>query len=149
MRTCCPSSSSWRAKASVTVMVGAVSAVEEGGGGPGGQAVRSPSSANRAILAVMARRRRRARPGSMGLGSTARRIVAAMPVRREVLEIVGREVVVTNPDKVFFPEIGATKLDLVRYYLAVADGALRGVAGRPMALKRFVNGAGRALLPGA
>jgi len=78
----------------------------------------------------------------MGLGSTARRIVAAMPVRREVLEIVGREVVVTNPDKVFFPEIGATKLDLVRYYLAVADGALRGVAGRPMALKRFVNGAG-------
>jgi bifunctional non-homologous end joining protein LigD len=65
-----------------------------------------------------------------------------MPVRREVLEIAGREVVVTNPDKVFFPEIGATKLDLVRYYLAVADGALRGVAGRPMALKRFVNGAG-------
>ncbi len=65
-----------------------------------------------------------------------------MPVRREVLEIAGREVVVTNPDKVFFPEIGATKLDLVRYYLAVTDGALRGVAGRPMALKRFVNGAG-------
>src|SRR3972149_5440440 len=149
MRTCCPSSSSWRAKASVTVMVGAVSAVEEGGGAPGEQAVRSPSSANRAILAVMARRRRRGGgggggggPGSMGRGSTARRIVAAMPVRREVLEIVGREVVVTNPDKVFFPEIGATKLDLVRYYLAVADGALRGVAGRPMALKRFVNGAG-------
>ncbi|MGH2406484.1 MAG: DNA polymerase domain-containing protein, partial [Candidatus Limnocylindrales bacterium] len=64
-----------------------------------------------------------------------------MPERREVLSIAGREVTVTNPDKVFFVEIGATKLDLVRYYLAVADGAIRGVAGRPMALKRFVNGA--------
>src|SRR5919199_1279303 len=57
------------------------------------------------------------------------------------LEIEGREVVVTNPDKVFFSRTGHTKLDLVNYYLAVADGALRGVAGRPMALKRFVNGA--------
>ncbi|HZD18186.1 MAG TPA: non-homologous end-joining DNA ligase [Actinomycetota bacterium] len=64
-----------------------------------------------------------------------------MPARREVLEIAGREVAITNPDKVFFPSLGTTKLDLVRYYLAVADGALRGVAGRPMALKRFVNGA--------
>ena len=43
--------------------------------------------------------------------------------------------------KVYFPEAGHTKLDLVRYYLAVADGALRGVGGRPMALKRFVDGA--------
>ncbi len=59
----------------------------------------------------------------------------------EVIEVAGREVTVTNPDKVFFPELGLTKLDLVRYYLAVADGALRGVAGRPMALKRYVNGA--------
>src|SRR5262249_37336942 len=48
---------------------------------------------------------------------------------------------ITNPDKVFFKELGLTKLDLVRYYLAVADGALRGVARRPMALKRFVHGA--------
>ena len=39
-----------------------------------------------------------------------------------------------------FPEAGLTKLDLVRYYLAVADGALRGVRGRPMILKRFVKG---------
>lgn len=58
----------------------------------------------------------------------------------EVLEIDGREVRVSNPDKVVFPEPGLTKLDLVRYYLAVADGALRGVAGRPMVLKRFVKG---------
>jgi len=64
-----------------------------------------------------------------------------MASRKEVLEVAGREVTVTNPDKVFFPRTGHTKLDLVRYYLAVADGALHGVAGRPMALKRFVNGA--------
>jgi bifunctional non-homologous end joining protein LigD len=61
--------------------------------------------------------------------------------RNEVLEVAGREVTISNPDKVFFPHSGHTKLDLVRYYLAVADGALRGVWGRPMALKRFVNGA--------
>jgi DNA ligase D-like protein (predicted polymerase) len=64
-----------------------------------------------------------------------------MPKEQAVLEVEGREVVVTNPSKVFFPAIGATKLDLVRYYLAVAEGALTGVRGRPMALKRFVNGA--------
>ncbi len=64
-----------------------------------------------------------------------------MPTEKEVLRIDGREVTVSNPDKVYFPETGHTKLDLVRYYLAVADGALRGAGGRPMALKRFVNGA--------
>jgi bifunctional non-homologous end joining protein LigD len=64
-----------------------------------------------------------------------------MPARKEILEVAGRDVTVSNPEKVFFPGTGHTKLDLVRYYLAVADGALRGVAGRPMALKRFVNGA--------
>jgi bifunctional non-homologous end joining protein LigD len=64
-----------------------------------------------------------------------------MPARKETLDVAGREVTVTNPDKVFFPRTGHTKLDLVHYYLAVAEGALRGVAGRPMALKRFVNGA--------
>ena len=56
------------------------------------------------------------------------------------LDVAGREVTVTSPDKVIFPGTGHTKLDLVRYYLAVADGALRGVAGRPMILKRFVKG---------
>jgi bifunctional non-homologous end joining protein LigD len=64
-----------------------------------------------------------------------------MPKREEIVEAAGREVTVTNPDKIYFPEAGHTKLDLVRYYMAVADGALQGVAGRPMALKRFVNGA--------
>jgi DNA ligase D-like protein (predicted polymerase) len=67
-------------------------------------------------------------------------MVVGMPSKREVLEIAGREVTVSNPEKVFFPRTGHTKLDLIRYYLAAADGALRGVAGRPMALKRYVNG---------
>lgn len=58
----------------------------------------------------------------------------------EVLEIDGHEVRVTSPDRVVFPEPGLTKLDIVRYYLAVADGALRGAGGRPMVLKRFVRG---------
>ena len=63
-----------------------------------------------------------------------------MASKKEVLEIGGREVTVSNPDKVYFPKTGYTKLDLVRYFLAVADGALVGVRGRPMALKRFVDG---------
>ena len=58
-----------------------------------------------------------------------------------VLKAAGRDVVITNPDKVFFPHAGHTKLDLVKYYLAVAEGALRGIAGRPIVLKRYVNGA--------
>jgi bifunctional non-homologous end joining protein LigD len=65
-----------------------------------------------------------------------------MAAEREVLALDGYEVIVSNPAKIFFPEAGITKIDLVRYYLAVAEGALRGVHDRPMALKRFVNGAG-------
>ncbi|HKV29928.1 MAG TPA: DNA polymerase domain-containing protein [Candidatus Dormibacteraeota bacterium] len=61
--------------------------------------------------------------------------------KEEVVEVVGRKVTISNPEKIFFPKTGHTKLDLVRYYMAVADGALRGIGGRPMALKRFVNGA--------
>ena len=59
---------------------------------------------------------------------------------KTVIEVAGREVTVSNPQKVYFPRTGHTKLDIVQYYLAVAGGALRGVTGRPMALKRFVNG---------
>jgi DNA ligase D-like protein (predicted polymerase) len=63
----------------------------------------------------------------------------------QVLEVAGREVTITNPDKPLFPaagpdQAGHTKLDLVQYYLGVAEGALRGVRGRPMILKRFVKG---------
>src|SRR2546423_7245137 len=65
-----------------------------------------------------------------------------LPAPREaIIQVAGREVKISNPDKLFFPKSGHTKFDLVRYYMAVAEGALRGVHGRPMALKRFVNGA--------
>lgn len=59
--------------------------------------------------------------------------------RQAVLEFAGREVVITNPDKPFFPQAGHTKLHLVRYYAAVAEGALRGIAGRPIVVKRYVD----------
>jgi len=58
-----------------------------------------------------------------------------------VVEAAGRRVPVTNPDKIFFAAAGYTKLDLVRYYAAVAEGALRGITGRPIVLKRYVDGA--------
>src|SRR5262249_59235008 len=54
----------------------------------------------------------------------------------------GRDVAISNPDKVLFPQAGHTKLDLARYYLAVADGALRGAAHRPNVLVRYPNGVG-------
>jgi DNA ligase D-like protein (predicted polymerase) len=57
-----------------------------------------------------------------------------------VLDVGGRQVTVTNPDKLYFPEAGITKLDVVRYYLAVAEGALRGAGGRPNVLVRYANG---------
>jgi DNA ligase D len=66
--------------------------------------------------------------------------MARSPSKGESLDVDGREVSVTHPDKVVFPDLGVTKLDLIRYYLSVADGALCGVAGRPMILKRFVKG---------
>ena len=60
----------------------------------------------------------------------------------EILSIDGREVRVTHPDKLYFSkEARLTKLDLVRYYLAVAPGALAGIRDRPIVLKRFVDGA--------
>jgi DNA ligase D len=58
----------------------------------------------------------------------------------ERLVVGEREVTISNPQKVLFPEAGHTKLDLARYYLAVADGALRGAGGRPNVLVRYPNG---------
>ena len=65
-----------------------------------------------------------------------------MPAKadKEILIVDGTEIAVSNPDKVLFPQAGHTKLDLVRYYLAVADGALRGAGGRPNVLVRYPNG---------
>ena len=60
----------------------------------------------------------------------------------EVLSINGHEVRVTNPDKLYFSkQIKLTKLELVRYYLSVAPGALAGISDRPIVLKRYVDGA--------
>jgi bifunctional non-homologous end joining protein LigD len=89
----------------------------------------------------------RSRPG--GVAGAHRALAAgcgyggAMADRKEILEVAGHEVAISNPGKVFFPGTGHTKLDLVRYYLSVADGTMAGIAGRPMVLKRFVNGAER------
>jgi bifunctional non-homologous end joining protein LigD len=57
-----------------------------------------------------------------------------------VLPVAGREVTITNPGKVYFPEAGITKVEVVRYYLAVAEGALRGAGGRPNVLVRYADG---------
>ena len=58
----------------------------------------------------------------------------------ELLRVDGREIPISNPEKVLFPQPGYTKLDLARYYLAVAPGALRGAGGRPNMLVRYPNG---------
>ncbi len=58
----------------------------------------------------------------------------------EILDIAGREVTISNPNKVLFPEAKHTKLDLVQYYIAVSEGALRGAGGRPNMLVRYPNG---------
>ena len=73
-----------------------------------------------------------------------------MPAPKEIIEVSGRTVAISNPGKIYFPQTGHTKLDLVRYYLSVADGALRGVTGRPdgaQALRE--RRGGRAVLPEA
>ncbi|HJQ82471.1 MAG TPA: DNA polymerase domain-containing protein [Candidatus Binatia bacterium] len=59
---------------------------------------------------------------------------------RETIEVAGREIAISNPGKLYFPEARITKLDVVRYYLAVADGALRGAGGRPNVLVRYADG---------
>jgi bifunctional non-homologous end joining protein LigD len=64
----------------------------------------------------------------------------AATTEHEVLEIAGREVPISNPRKVLFQQAGYTKLDLVRYFLAVSDGALRAAGGRPNVLVRYPNG---------
>src|SRR5918911_960525 len=58
----------------------------------------------------------------------------------EKLRVAGREVMITNPAKMLFPAAGHTKLDVARYYVAVAEGALRGAGGRPNMLVRYPNG---------
>jgi bifunctional non-homologous end joining protein LigD len=59
----------------------------------------------------------------------------------KMLSVEGRELCITNPDKLYFSQARISKLDLVRYYLKVAPGAIAGIRDRPIVLKRFVNGA--------
>jgi bifunctional non-homologous end joining protein LigD len=66
----------------------------------------------------------------------------AKPSTSELLQVAGREVAISSPGKLLFPQAGLTKLDLVNYYVAVADGALRGVGGRPCVMVRFPDGVG-------
>ena len=69
--------------------------------------------------------------GPVGMGKTG---------ETETLVLDGRDVVISNPGKVLFPKPKHTKLDLVRYYVAVAEGALRGAGGRPNMLVRYPDG---------
>jgi bifunctional non-homologous end joining protein LigD len=78
--------------------------------------------------------------GAVGTPTIGRANYRGRVANSQILDVAGREVTITNPDKVVFSASGLTKLDLVRYYLTVADGALRGITGRPMILKRFVKG---------
>ena len=66
--------------------------------------------------------------------------VVAKNSAAEILNIAGREVTISNPNKVLFPEAKHSKLDLVQYYIAVSEGALRGAGGRPNMLVRYPNG---------
>jgi DNA ligase D len=60
----------------------------------------------------------------------------------EVIEAAGHEVRITSPHKVFFPQRGETKLDLIRYYLALDEPLMRAMGGRPVLMQRFPEGAG-------
>ncbi|HET9732817.1 MAG TPA: non-homologous end-joining DNA ligase [Acidimicrobiales bacterium] len=75
-------------------------------------------------------------------GRPARRGHRVDPSQERVVEVAGQQVAVTNPAKVYFPERGETKGDLVDYYLAVADALMEAAGGRPVMLQRFPEGAG-------
>src|SRR5262245_64631982 len=73
-------------------------------------------------------------------GAPARSSAVAKKTAPEVLRIAGREVAISSPGKVLFPKPKYTKLDLARYYVSVAEGALRGAGGRPNMLVRYPDG---------
>jgi DNA ligase D-like protein (predicted polymerase) len=70
-----------------------------------------------------------------------RAILSGTMAEYTLIQAAGQEVKISNPGKVFFPELGVTKLDLVEYYLELADATLNHLRNRPTVLKRFVNGA--------
>ena len=87
-------------------------------------------------------RTHRAVLSKIGAGSESQATMEGVPsrVEHEVLTVAGREVPISNPRKVLFPQAGYTKLDVARYYVAVADGALRAAGDRPNVLVRYPNG---------
>ena len=91
-----------------------------------------PRDADARIVAIMASRKK----------AKQARAPRASRATKELVAIDGREVAISNPAKVLFPEAGYTKLDLVRYYVTVAEGALRGAGGRPNMLVRYPDGVG-------
>lgn len=95
------------------------------------RATRSRIAINRPCLAFRRETRYHVVDGSRVMGRNS---------EAEVLHVTGREVAISHPDKVLFPKPGHTKLDLARYYMAVAEGALRGAGGRPTMLVRYPDG---------
>ena len=83
-----------------------------------------------------------ARDYAFGMGKSRKTAPRAEAGEQELVVVDGQEIAISNPQKVLFPEPGHTKLDLARYYLAVAEGALRGAGGRPNMLVRYPNGIG-------
>ena len=98
---------------------------------------RGPALSER-VLAV--RRERLAAAGCGSWRDAADAGLMASHGEKVVLQVAGREVAVSNPRKLYFPEAGVTKLEVVQYYVAVAEGALRGAGGRPNVLVRYANG---------
>src|SRR5438132_6071526 len=76
------------------------------------------------------------------MSALGRKVPKRTSAEPEPIVVAGHEIAVSNPTKVLFPKPKYTKLDLVRYYLAVAGGALRGAGGRPNVLVRYPNGTG-------
>src|SRR2546426_9399128 len=74
------------------------------------------------------------------MSALGRKVPTRTSVEPEPIVVAGHEIAISNPTKVLFPKPEYTKLDLVRYYLAVAEGALRGAGGRPHVLVRYPNG---------
>jgi bifunctional non-homologous end joining protein LigD len=74
------------------------------------------------------------------MAQSSRKTPKSATTGKEAIVVAGREIAISNPGKVLFPDRGYTKLDVVRYYIAVADGALRGAGGRPNMLVRYPNG---------
>src|SRR3954464_9651556 len=99
-------------------------------------------------LTVFVRDAHTSRPASYAISpalwGVARPVVWSIrvPDSGEIISVAGHDVAISNPRKVLFPQAGHTKLDLVRYYLAVSEGALRGAGDRPNVLVRYPNGIG-------